>query len=143
MDILKRMGIKVKSGEALRKLKRTESEVILDGIIGYSLSGDPFGLAKDMIEWANEHSAPVVSLDTPSGVSLTDGKVYQPTVRAKATLTLALPKVGLFHEDVIYYRGDLYLADISVPPSLYENPGLKIKVGPIFAKSDILLLEKG
>ena len=36
------------------------------------------------------------------------------------------------------YVGELYLADISVPPALYASPALQLTVGPIFATSDIV-----
>jgi hypothetical protein len=36
--------------------------------------------------------------------------------------------------------GELYLADISVPPALYAEPALQLKVGSIFAQSDIIRL---
>ena len=36
--------------------------------------------------------------------------------------------------------GELYLADISVPPDLFSEPGMKIEVGAIFAKDDIVRL---
>jgi NAD(P)H-hydrate epimerase len=48
-------------------------------------------------------------------------------VRADRTLTLALPKTGL--TDV---PGDLYLADIGIPPGLYQRMGLKLQ--PFFGK---------
>jgi hypothetical protein len=36
--------------------------------------------------------------------------------------------------------GELYLADISVPPSLYAEPSLGIELGHLFAESDIIRL---
>ncbi|MCZ7667898.1 MAG: hypothetical protein M5U34_12225 [Chloroflexi bacterium] len=36
--------------------------------------------------------------------------------------------------------GELYLADIGVPPDLYGEPGLDLEVGSIFAKDDIVRL---
>jgi len=56
-------------------------------------------------------------------------------------LTLALPKEGLRDPDSEKFVGELYLADISVPPGLYSGPGLEISVGPIFAKEEILRLK--
>lgn len=38
------------------------------------------------------------------------------------------------------YVGELYLADISVPPELYREPALGLKVGNIFASSDVVRL---
>lgn len=111
----------------------SNADVILDGIIGYSLHGAPTGVAGQLIRWANSHSIPVLSLDTPSGLDANSGKAFDPSITAEATLTLALPKQGLTHSQI----GDLYLADISVPPSLYER-FLGLSLGPIFSKGDIL-----
>ena len=70
---------------------------------------------------------------------ITTGTVHSPSILAEATLTLALPKVGLFEKRVVPHRGKLYLGDISVPPSLYAEPGLNIKVDPaLFSESDVL-----
>jgi NAD(P)H-hydrate epimerase len=55
-------------------------------------------------------------------------------------MTLALPKEGLRASGVDRQVGELYLADISVPPALYTSPALGLEVGPIFAESDIIQL---
>ena len=140
--ILEQMKVNIHAAEALVDFSpESEIDLIIDGIIGYSLQGDPHGQARDMILWTNAQTAPVLSLDTPSGVSLTTGIAYQPTVQAHATLTLALPKVGLFDKDIIPLRGTLYLGDISVPPALYGAPSLGLRVGPVFSSTDILTLD--
>lgn len=98
-----------------------ESDLTIDGILGYSLRGSPRGRAAHLIEWAVGLEAPILSLDAPSGVDVTTGQVGDPAIRADATMTLALPKTGLVgHPNV----GDHYLADISVPPSLYVRIGI-------------------
>lgn len=141
LSILRNMEVSVQLPNALESIE-DRSDLIIDGIIGYSLEGDPRGGAKKMIEWANENTAPVLSLDTPSGIDLTTGTIYDPVIKANATLTLALPKTGLFDEAVKAVRGPLYLADISVPPALYAEPSIKIKVGSLFANGDILLIDE-
>lgn len=55
-------------------------------------------------------------------------------------MTLALPKEGLRAAGVDAQVGELYLADISVPPQLYAEPALNLNVGHIFAHSDIVRL---
>ncbi len=74
-----------------------------------------------------------MSLDTPSGLNVTDGSVPGAVVRADATLTLALPKVGLRAAPQV---GELYLADISVPPSVYVAIGAG--PAPDFTHSSII-----
>ena len=94
-----------------------------------------------MIDWANEQKGKVLSLDTPSGIDLTSGIIHDPAIKANATLTLALPKVALYSKAVKKLRGDLYLGDISVPPSLYAEPTLGLEVKRIFKNGDLVRLK--
>ncbi len=58
-------------------------------------------------------------------------------------MTLALPKRGFLQPAAAAACGDLYLADISVPPVLYEY--LDIQVPVLFARNPItpLYVEDG
>lgn len=138
LDILERMKVAVSQTEAIEDVAQVD--LILDGIIGYSLKGAPRGAAKNHIQWANGQGAPILSLDAPSGVDTTTGTVFDPAIKATATMTLALPKEGLRAPGVQENVGELYLADISVPPSLYMEEKLRFTVDPIFAESDIIRL---
>lgn len=100
------------------------ADLVLDAVIGYSLSGDPRGRAAELIEWADGSAAPILALDAPSGLDAATGLIGDPCIRADATMTLALPKVGLFEAPEVV--GDLYLADISVPPSVYAAFGIAL-----------------
>lgn len=135
--IIRRMGLCVGTADDSGSLGIPD--LILDGVIGYSLNGAPRGAAASLIRWANESAAPVLSLDVPSGVDTTTGMVFDPAIQAAATMTLALPKEGLRAPGVERSAGDLYLADISVPPELYAN-SLGLIVGPLFAEADIVRL---
>jgi NAD(P)H-hydrate epimerase len=137
LDIVRRMGIPVARSVAVIQ---ADPELILDGLIGYSLRGAPTGDAAGLIRWANGHAAPVLSLDVPSGVDASTGVAHEPAVVATATMTLALPKQGLRAAGVAGHVGELYLADISVPPSLYAGPTLGLDIGPVFALEEIIRL---
>jgi len=118
---------------------KEKSDLIIDGIIGYSLEGAPRGRAAELIVWANGQNSPILSLDVPSGLHASSGEVFSPVINATATMTLALPKLGLKNptKPVV---GDLYLADIGVPTSLYSDPLLDLEVGPIFSDKSIIQL---
>ncbi|MCZ6603467.1 MAG: NAD(P)H-hydrate epimerase [Planctomycetota bacterium] len=137
-DILQRMGVFVATTVALGEL--AEADLILDGVIGYSLRGAPEGPAAEMIRWANDQAVPILSLDVPSGIDASTGGASDPSIRATATMTLALPKEGLFARGIEKHVGELYLADISVPPSLYDGVGIGVEVGPIFSQEEIIRL---
>lgn len=140
LEILRRMGVRFAEGPPLTGTPRPD--LVVDGVIGYSLKGPPRGTAAALIRWADGQGAPVLSLDVPSGFDLSTGTALEPAVRASATLTLALPKEGLRAPGAEQYVGELYLADIGVPPSLYGGPGLRLEVGPAFSTSDILRLRQ-
>lgn len=137
LDILQRMGVKI-DAPFDDCVTLPQADMIIDALIGYSLRGAPTGTTAQLIHAAEEHGAPILSLDVPSGIDTATGVVYEPSIRATATLTLALPKEGLRSGQAREMVGELFLADISVPPELYSGPSLGLDVGPIFAKEDVV-----
>ena len=119
-----------------------EADLIVDALIGYSLRGglSLAGATAALVRAANQHRAPTLALDIPTGVDATSGEAAGGVIRADATLTLALPKEGLRAASAPEYVGELYLADISIPAELYARPSLGIEVGPLFASDDIIRL---
>ena len=113
-----------------------QPDLILDALIGYGLTGNPRGQTAEWIDWMNRSGSPVLALDAPSGLDTTSGVPGDPCVRATATLTLALPKTGLLAPEARPFVGDLFLADISVPPELYRRIGLVVP--PLFVRDTIL-----
>lgn len=111
-----------------------EADLFIDALVGYSLSGPPRGRVADLIRLAG--AAQVLSLDLPSGLDADEGLAHAPTISATATLTLALPKHGLVGAEE---AGELYLADISVPASVYAAFG--IWPGVLFAGGQVIRIE--
>lgn len=104
----------------------SQSKLIVDALIGYSLNGNPRPPVSGIIEAANESGTNILSLDLPSGLDATTGKAFEPCIVARDTLTLALPKTGLMVEGAGRYVGRLHLADIGVPRELYMEMGLHV-----------------
>jgi NAD(P)H-hydrate epimerase len=116
------------------------SVLILDAMLGYGSRGDPRPPIKTWIERANASGIPILSLDSPSGLDTTTGIPGSPCIHASVTLTLALPKTGLLAPTAKPFIGDLYLADISVPPELYVAPSLGYQVISPFSEDSIVKL---
>lgn len=112
-----------------RELETIESSLSVDAVLGYSLSGAPHGAALDLIGWMTQSDAPVLALDVPSGVDATSGDSPGAHVRAATTMTLALPKSGLDVGAV----GDLWVADIGIPRSVFERAGIPRPPADLFA----------
>lgn len=114
----------------------SRSEIVVDALIGYGLKGAPRERTAELIELCNRDAAQVLSLDVPSGLNATTGHAPGVVVRPDRTLTLALPKTGLEH-----VPGEIYLADIGIPPEVYQ--GLDLSVEPLFWKRYWIRLKAG
>ncbi len=101
--------------------------LVIDAMIGYSLNGAPGGRSHELIEWANESTAAVLSLDVPSGIDATSGRATGAAIRANTTLTLALPKTGLCARQA----GSLILGDLGIPTETYRRLG-RPEAGQLF-----------
>ncbi len=130
-EILDRMGVRHVD-------QLSAADVVVDAVIGYSLRGAPTGKSAKLIDQINVAAAAgvaVVSLDTPSGLDVTTGESPGAVVVADATMTLALPKIGMRTAAPV---GALFLADISVPRSVTAPFGA---APPDFSSSSILAVE--
>ncbi|MFQ5426037.1 MAG: NAD(P)H-hydrate epimerase [Gaiellales bacterium] len=108
--------------------------LMIDALLGYGLSGPPREPAAALI--VSTRGQRVVSLDVPSGLEVGSGRLREPFVRAEATVALAAPKLGLLDPANGCAVGDLYLADISVPPLVLERLGFGPE--PLFAEAPIV-----
>ena len=132
LHILETAGIKPISLERGEELFQSAG-LLIDALIGYSLRGAPRDVASRLIEGMCRSGNPVLSLDIPSGTDATTGEIPGQVVRPSRTLTLALPKTGLSETP-----GDLYLADIGLPPELFRNVGISFP--QIFRNNDTVRL---
>ena len=103
-----------------RNLGPDRVHLILDAFIGYGLQSAPQGIFAQLIRWANNTRAPIISLDVPSGLDSTTGASPGESIRPSWTMTLALPKSGLARAEV----GELVLADIGIPEETYRRTGV-------------------
>lgn len=113
-------------------------DLIIDAIIGYGMHGELKGIPAHVIhEILNSQNQNVLSLDAPSGLNTTTGDFNEKLcIRAYATMTLALPKTGLIQDSAKECVGELYVADISVPPVIYQSIGIDYQ--SIFNESSII-----
>jgi len=135
LQILQAAGLQpVAPSQAEEVIRR--AEIVVDALIGYSLHGAPRGKAAELIELCNQHASRVLSLDVPSGLDATTGEAPGLVVHPERTLTLALPKTGLQR-----VPRELYLADIGIPPEVFQRLGLSFE--PPFGERYWVRLEKG
>jgi NAD(P)H-hydrate epimerase len=141
LEIVRHLPISVVfAGDHAEYIDWCSCQLVIDAIFGYGLNRHPENTVAAIINKINSMSCPVISLDVPSGIDSANGHVSQCAVRANATLTLALPKTGLFKNPGGQFVGDIYIGDISVPPILYCQLGLKVE--SLFEKNPIIHYKK-
>lgn len=92
------------------------TDVIIDALFGVGLSGPVSGKARDVIEWINEQSAEVLSIDIPSGMPSDHAREFDGlAVQAARTYSLHGYKRTAFLNRTAPYFGQLERIDIGLP----------------------------
>tara|TARA_B100000315_G_C14583511_1_gene591737 strand:- start:779 stop:1513 length:735 start_codon:yes stop_codon:yes gene_type:complete len=131
-NIVKQTGMNIINDIESLKKEIEDCDMIIDGLIGYNLRGNPEGDMGKAIQIANDSQKDILAIDVPSGVDADEGIHFEPAIHCKWTLCLSLPKQGW--ETGSY--GETYVADMGVVPEVYKE--LNIEVGKIF-KDDIIV----
>lgn len=100
-------------------------DLIIDAILGTGFTGAPEGIAAAVIDRINEFQRMVVAVDAPSGVDVSTGEVQSSAVNADYTLTLALPKPGLFISPGRELAGTVAVIPIGIPDEAVSSFDLK------------------
>lgn len=121
--ILKNMGKKIITLKGLRNLsifkrKLKAANLVVDAIFGIGLKDQVRQPYSDIINLINKSKKRVLSLDVPSGLDASTGKVLGVCIKATRTITFALPKTGMIKGQGLSYCGKVVIGDISIPPAL-------------------------
>lgn len=103
-------------------------DLVIDGILGIGFKGTLEGSFGRAVNLINESKKPVLAIDIPSGVSADDGKVEKTAVQATCTVTLALPKPGLFIYPGRAYAGRISVAPIGLPTYIISQAPVQQKL---------------
>ncbi len=140
-----RMGIEIREitspehwAQAKRKLN--DATLLVDAVFGTGLTKPAAGFYARVIEGINRSPAFRVAVDIPSGLSSDTFELLGPCVHADLTVTMAAPKIAHMFMPSEEMCGELVVADISIPPFMFEDPELKLDmveehdISPCFKK---------
>lgn len=120
--IIKKMGIsltEISDVKALKRMKRKFNHaLVVDAIFGTGFSGGLPAITADLVHFLNGAGIPVFSLDVPSGLDATTGKVSDNCVRARKTITFGLAKTGFIKADGPAFAGEVVVRNITYPQAL-------------------------
>ena len=94
------------------------ASLIIDALLGTGLTGEVRGFAADLIRTMNDSGRPILAVDLPSGLDSDTGAVLGVAVRARETVTLGLPKLGLYLYPGQDLAGDILIAGLGFPADL-------------------------
>ncbi len=109
----------------LAKLKKlvSSSGVIIDGILGTGKARSLEGSFKEILDLVNAEkkrcpALVVAAVDIPTGLNADTGAIDPGCLQADLTITLGLPKPGLYSFPGAEKAGKLIIADIGIPAEL-------------------------
>jgi NAD(P)H-hydrate epimerase len=113
LTILKNLNCNLLKFKENKKNIIKKYDLIIDAIFGIGLSREIIGNYKEIIKEINYNSAKILSIDIPSGVNSSNGKIMGISVKADYTATYGYLKLG--HLFASRYCGEIKLFDISFP----------------------------
>lgn len=114
-DIARRAGVSMFSFKNCRPQILRRADLLIDALLGTGTRGTLRQEYQAAIEAMNASKRPILAVDVPSGLDADTGKSLGVVVKAKATVTLVAPKVGLIKPIARPYIGHLTIADIGLP----------------------------
>ncbi len=102
------------------------ADVVVDALFGTGFHGAPRPSAAASIERINASSAPVLSVDLPSGVDASTGEIAGAAVQADVTVTFHGLKVGLVIAPGRFHAGRIVVA----PIGLEQGPTAIVRAKP-------------
>ena len=135
-------GLAEEKFEALKSMDESfvshdfpSANIYVDALLGYGIEGEVRSPVLEAVEKINEWSAETVSIDVPTGLDIEKEKIHGDAVNPDYTVTLGLLKQGMAENN----SGEIFIADIGVPPQALEKVGLE--ASEIFASSSLVSLE--
>ncbi len=102
--------------------------VLVDALLGTGLKAQVRDPLAAIIEQVNQSNVPVLSVDIPSGLCSDTGRPLGAAVKAQATVTFGIPKLGHFLYPGRELSGELYVVDIGIPGKALARQELKREV---------------
>lgn len=109
---LKQKVIQIKENSILSFKKY---DLIIDGLLGVGIKGIVRDSHQKVIIAINKSKAEIISIDIPSGLDATTGKMHGACVNADITVTFIAKKRGLLVADGLLHSGRIIVKDIGLP----------------------------
>lgn len=113
-------------------------DLVVDALLGTGSRSAPRPPIDALIEWINASSAPVLSVDVPSGLDAQSGGASGACVRADVTVALVGAKSGFLEAQAVPFVGEIVIGDIGCPSELVERLGTRPAIGTRWRRAGAL-----
>lgn len=98
------------------------SDVVVDALLGIGLREETLPVSmRQVIQFLNHLSIPILTLDIPSGLLADTGWVDDTAVKAQVTVTFIGLKLGLLTGMAADYCGEIFVDDLDFPTDLFSQ----------------------
>lgn len=98
-----------------------DSDLIVDALLGTGLARPVGGAYEQAVRAINDHAAPVIALDIPSGLHADTGAILGIAVRAELTVTFIARKTGLYTGAGREVSGRILFDSLDAPDFIYAD----------------------
>jgi NAD(P)H-hydrate epimerase len=123
-DIVQAMRLPASAFDAAA-IRATRADLILDAIFGTGLTDSPRDPFPQIVNAMQDHGAPILAVDLPSGLDCDTGHPPGACVRATRTVTFVAEKTGFANPEAKQYAGEITVADIGCPRELIEQVSVR------------------
>lgn len=103
-----------------KKIDLSNTNIIIDAILGSGMSRPISGFTKNFIQYINESNKPIIAIDIPSGLSC-DKYIEGAKIKTTTTLSFELPKLSFFLPENKKYIGKWYFKSIGLSQDFIQN----------------------
>ncbi|HLB41026.1 MAG TPA: NAD(P)H-hydrate epimerase, partial [Candidatus Babeliales bacterium] len=98
-----------------------QADLLVDAIGGIGFSTVLRPNLVTVIHALQQHGAPILALDLPTGIAADTGVVLGTAIKATATITFIAPKLGLVTGSGPAYTGEWVVNDLQLPADLFTQ----------------------
>lgn len=129
-QILGKLRVPVQTWDAERPFEPqfeaiSQSDVLIDAILGTGLNSEVRGLYRDIIDAMNATGLPILAVDLPSGLDATTAIPLGTAIKATATATFGQAKIGLLIAPGETFTGRLQVIDIGIPARVVAEASIR------------------
>jgi NAD(P)H-hydrate epimerase len=130
LDTIARFPITIKEVTSMRGFKKeiAAADAVVDALLGTGLDRNIEGLLREVIEAVNASGKKVFAVDIASGINGDSGREMGISIKADATVTFGLPKLGNLLYPGYSRGGKLFVSHISFPQPIYEGESIKVEL---------------